>query len=67
MLQAGRSRARVQIRRIFFFFFNLPSSRILALRSTQPLTEMTTRNFPGGKGQPARKADNLSAIFELIV
>jgi hypothetical protein len=31
-------------------FFNLanPSSRIVALGSTQPLTEMSTRNLPGG-------------------
>jgi hypothetical protein len=39
-----------------------PSSRTMALRSTQPLTEMCTRNLPGGKGRPARKADNLTAI-----
>jgi hypothetical protein len=33
------------------FFFNLPnsSSRTLTLRLTQPLTEMSTRNLPGGK------------------
>jgi hypothetical protein len=33
-------------------FFNLPnsSSRTMATESTQPLTEMSTRNFPGGKG-----------------
>jgi hypothetical protein len=32
------------------FFFNLPilSSRIMALEFTQPLTEMSTRNPPGG-------------------
>jgi hypothetical protein len=30
----------------------------MALGSTQPLTEMSTRNLPGGKGRPARKADN---------
>jgi hypothetical protein len=39
----------------------------MALRSTQPLTEMSTRNIPGGKGWPARKADNLTAICEAIV
>jgi hypothetical protein len=39
----------------------------MALGSTQPLTEMSTRNLPGGKGRPARKADNLTAIFEPIV
>jgi hypothetical protein len=25
----------------------------MALGSTQPLTEMSTRNLPGGKGHPA--------------
>jgi hypothetical protein len=39
----------------------------MALRSTQPLTEMSTRNIPGGKERPARKADNLIAICEPIV
>jgi hypothetical protein len=39
----------------------------MALRSTQPLTEMSTRNFPVGKKRPARKADNLTAIYELTV
>jgi hypothetical protein len=49
--------------------FNLPnpSSRTVAMGSTQPLTEMSTRNLPGGKGQPERKADNLTAICEPIV
>jgi hypothetical protein len=48
--------------------FNLPnsSSRTKALESTQPLTEMRTRNLAEGKGQPAREADNLTAIFEPI-
>jgi hypothetical protein len=32
--------------------------------STEPLTEMSTRNLPEGKGWPARKADNLTAICE---
>jgi hypothetical protein len=47
---------------------NLPkhSSRTMALRSIQPLAEMRTRNLPGGKGQPARKADNLTPIYEQI-
>jgi hypothetical protein len=34
---------------------------------TQPLIEMSTRNFSGGKERPARKADNLTAISEPIV
>jgi hypothetical protein len=44
-----------------------PSSRTMALRSTQALTEMSTNNLLGGKGWPARKADNLTAICEPIV
>jgi hypothetical protein len=50
-------------------FFNWPnsSSRTMALGSTQPLTEMSTRNLPGGEGQPARGADSLTAICEQIV
>jgi hypothetical protein len=49
-------------------FFNLPnpSSHTMALGSTQPVTEMSTRNLPGSKGQPARKADNLTAICDPI-
>jgi hypothetical protein len=44
-----------------------PSSRTTARGSTQSLTEMSTRNLPKGKERPARKADNLIAIFEQIV
>jgi hypothetical protein len=44
-----------------------PSSRTMALGSTQPLSEMSTRNLPGGNGRPARGADNLIAICEPIV
>jgi hypothetical protein len=36
----------------------------MALGSTKPLTEMSTKNLPGGKGRPARRADNLAAIYE---
>jgi hypothetical protein len=39
----------------------------MALVSTQPVTEMSTRNLPGGKGRAVRKADNLTAICEPIV
>jgi hypothetical protein len=44
-----------------------PSSRTMALGSTQPLTEISTRNLPGGKWRPALEADNLTAIREPIV
>jgi hypothetical protein len=39
----------------------------MALGSTQPLTEMSTRNIPGDKWLLARKFDNLTAIFDPIV
>jgi hypothetical protein len=39
----------------------------IALWSTQPLKEMSTRNLPGSKGRQARKSDNLTAICEPIV
>jgi hypothetical protein len=50
-------------------FFNLPnfSSRTVALGSPQLPKEMSTRNFPAGKGWPARMADNLTDICEPII
>jgi hypothetical protein len=39
----------------------------MTLGSTQPLTEMSTRNLPVGKGLQTRKADNFTAICEPIV
>jgi hypothetical protein len=47
-------------------FFNLPnpSRRTMALGSTQPLTELSTRNILGGKGRPARKADTLADCLQ---
>jgi hypothetical protein len=44
MLQTGRSRDRVPMRWIFSYLLN-PSGRTMALGSTQPLTEMSTRNL----------------------
>jgi hypothetical protein len=63
MLQAGKSPVRVPDEVDFFNSPN-PSSRTMALESTQPLTKMSTRNLPGGKNRPARRADNLAAICE---
>jgi hypothetical protein len=48
-LQAGRSWVRIPMRSLDFFNWPNPSSRTMALGSTQPLTEMSTRNLPGGK------------------
>jgi hypothetical protein len=63
MLQAGRSPVRVPDEVDFFSLPN-PSSRTMALESTQPLTEMGTSNLPGSKKRPARRADKLAAIYE---
>jgi hypothetical protein len=52
---------------IGFFKWPNPCSRTMALASTKPLTEMSIRKLPGGKGQPACKADNLTATCELFV
>jgi hypothetical protein len=61
MLQAWSSRAGPDEAE-FFNQLN-PSSRTVALGSTQPLTEMSTRNLPGGGGErPVGKADKLPAI-----
>jgi hypothetical protein len=43
------------------------SSPTSTFSPTLPLTEMSTRNLPGDKGRPARKADNLTAICEPTV
>jgi hypothetical protein len=66
MLQAGRALVRV-LDEVDFFNLSNPSSRTMALGLTQPLTEMSTTNLPGGKKRPARRADNLAAICEPIV
>jgi hypothetical protein len=39
----------------------------MALVLTQPLTEKSTITSFWGKGQLVHKADNLTAVFELIV
>jgi hypothetical protein len=56
VLQAGRSPVRFPDEVDFFNLPN-PSSRTMALGSTQPLTEIS-------KKRPARRADNFAAIYE---
>jgi hypothetical protein len=63
MLQTGRLPVRVPDEVEFFNLPN-PSSLTMALGSTQPVTEMSTRNLPGGKKRPAHRADNLATICE---
>jgi hypothetical protein len=41
---------------IGFFTWSNPTSGTMGLGSTQALTEMSTRNLPGGKGQLEHKA-----------
>jgi hypothetical protein len=39
----------------------------MAPGSTKPLTEMSTRDLPKGKGRPAHKADNYEPIVQNIM
>jgi hypothetical protein len=66
VLEFRGSRVRVPMRTLDFF--NLPNpSSTMDPRSTKPLTEMSTKNLPGGKGRPALKAENLTAFCEPFV
>jgi hypothetical protein len=66
VLQTGRSTVRIPDEVDFFNLPN-PSSRIMALGSTQPQIEISTRNLPGGKMRPACRADKLVTIYETNV
>jgi hypothetical protein len=52
---------------IFSIYLILQVACTMALGSPQPLIEMSTRNVPGGKGWPERRAENFSAVYEPIV
>jgi hypothetical protein len=64
MLQAGRSSVRAPNE--VDFFFNLPNTSKPHYDSgvDSASNRKSTRNLPGGKKQPARRADNLTAICE---
>jgi hypothetical protein len=62
MLHAGRSPVQVPDE-VDFLKLPYPSSRTMVLGSTQPIT-MSTRNLPGGKKQPARRADSFATMYE---
>jgi hypothetical protein len=63
MLQAGMSRVRFPMKLLDFSIDLVLTAALMTQGSTQPLTEMSTRNIPEGKGRQALKADNLSAIY----
>jgi hypothetical protein len=68
MLRVGRSAGSIPQEVIIFFSWPNPSNRTVALGSTQPLTQISSRNLPGDKKRwPERKAGNSTAISELIV
>jgi hypothetical protein len=66
MLRAVRSWVLFPMRS-FDFSFDQMLLTAISLGSTEPLTEMSIRNLPGGKVQSTRKADNLTAIFDPMV
>ena len=57
-LQTGRSRVWFPLGSLRFFHWINPSGRIMALGSTQSLTEMGTRLISWGYSRPVRRADN---------
>jgi hypothetical protein len=67
MLQAGRSRVPFLMRSLDFFNLPNPSSRTMALGSTQPLTEMNSTNLPGGVkgGRRVRMTTSPSSVRRL--
>jgi hypothetical protein len=67
MPQVGKSPVLFPMRLLDFLIRLILPAPTMALWSTQPLTEMSTRNLPGGKERPARRADNLTAICDPIV
>jgi hypothetical protein len=69
MLRVGRSPDRVPDE-VNIFNLRNPSSRTMNLGSTQPLTEMSTRNLPGVKKQRvvglATLPPSVSGMFENV-
>jgi hypothetical protein len=62
MLQAGRARVIFPMRSLDFSIGLILPAALMALGSTQPLTETSSTIIPGSNGRPARKADDLTII-----
>jgi hypothetical protein len=65
--KAGRSRIRFRLSSFHFtVHLNLPAA-LWPWSGLKLLTEISTKNLPGGKLRPARKTDNLTDICGPIV
>jgi hypothetical protein len=60
MLQDLRSRVRFPMRSLHFSIYIILPAALWPLGSTQPLTETSTTNLPGGERGPALEVDKLS-------
>ena len=67
MLQIGRLLVRSQLVSLDFLLIYNPSDRTMALGSTQPITEMSTRSISWGKRLPVRKANNLPTSCAVVM
>jgi hypothetical protein len=67
VLQAGKSRVRFPKNSLDFLIDLIFLTVLCPLSRLRLLTEMSTRNLPGGKERLGRGADNLAAICEPIV
>jgi hypothetical protein len=70
MLREERLGLQFPMKSLIFSMYSNPPNRTMALGLTQPLRKMSTRNLPLGgkvKARPEHKADNFTAICELIV